>query len=148
MEVAMRLRASMTAAVAAAGLLLSTAAHAQGSASASASAPVEIIDVERFFSAPRALGDAWERAVQAALDGMRALRDAERAALRPVPTPPRAPSPPWSTIAPAPREVPIPRYVVTLQPVVVEPVTQAVIDARGQRATLLGASVEMPWPVP
>ena len=91
----MRLRTSMTTAVAAAGLFFSTAAHAQGSAAPPpASAPVEIIDVERFFSAPRALGDAWERAVQAALDGMRVLRDAERMALRaPLPAAPKPAAP-------------------------------------------------------
>ncbi|MFT3771306.1 MAG: hypothetical protein QM820_38310 [Minicystis sp.] len=159
----MRLRASVTAAVIAAGLFLSAAAGAQGPplpardgaargpqpAAEPAAKAVDIIDVERFFSAPRALGDAWERAVQAALDGMRALRDAERVATQaPLPVAMRKPAPPWPTIAPVSHEARFARFVVTFQPVTVEPVTQSVVDVRGQRAILLGSVVALPWSVP
>lgn len=142
----MKVRACVTAAVIAAGLCCSAVAGAQEAAKA----PPEIVDVARFFSAPRALGDAWERAVQAVLDGMRALVDADRTtarqALAASPPPKRVPA--WTAVVPAVREVHKARRPVAVHPVAVEPVTETGSDVRGQRAVLLGASVELPWNVP
>src|SRR5262245_394910 len=85
-EVAMKVRAGVVAGASGAALCWSPSARAQEPAPAAASPPavdvptVNIVDVARFFTAPRALGDAWERAVQAVLDGMRVVVEAERAA--------------------------------------------------------------------
>lgn len=148
----MRLRAYVAAASIAAGLWLSAGnARAQGPApppSAPAQAP-DIVGIERFFSAPSALGDTWARVVHAALDGVRDLLQTDgataRAALAPTPKPkPRAPA--WQTVVP-PREAPKARPVA-FQPVSVEPVTRTVADDRGQSATLLGVRAALPWNVP
>jgi hypothetical protein len=148
----MRLRAYVAAASIAAGLWLSTgSARAQGAAPApppAGQAP-DIVGVEKFFSAPSALGDAWQRAVHAVLDGMRDLLQADKAAaqqaLAPAATPkPRAPA--WQLIPPARRET-LHRPVV-LHPVAFEPALRAGDDGRGERATLLGVRAELPWLVP
>jgi len=140
----MKVRAWVTAAAIAAGLCWSPATRAQ-----EAPPLVDVIDAARFLSAPRALGDAWERAVRAALDGVRAFLEADLAARHALAAalPPKR-APPWTTALPARREVREARRVVRLQPATVEPVAQAVLDARGQRATLLGAVVELPWTLP
>jgi len=149
----MKVWTSVPAAAFAAALLLSTgAARAQGPTGAPSAAPppaeaLDIVGVERFFSAPSALGHAWETAVHAVLDRMRALVDAEPRALAPAP-PAKKRAPAWAAPVPARREAPGTHYVVTFQPVTVEPVTQAVADTRGERAVLLGVSVELPWNVP
>jgi hypothetical protein len=144
----MKVRACVTAAVIAAGISWSAAAGAQEAAK---EAPrVDIVDVAQFFTAPRALGDAWERALRAVLDGMRALVDAERTAARQAlaPAPPAKRAPAWTAVVPAVREVGQARRIVAVHPVTVEPVTETVADVRGQRAVLLGASVGLPWNVP
>lgn len=141
----MKVRACVVAAAIAAGLCWSPSARAEETPPA-----VSIVDATRFFTAPRALGDAWERAVQAVRDGMRAMLDAERAAtqqaLATAPPPKRAPA--WHAPLPPPREVRQASRPVAVTPVSVEPPTQSVVDVRGQRATLLGARVELPWTVP
>jgi hypothetical protein len=145
----MKVWLSVPAAAFAAALLLSTGdAHAQGSAVAPTPGQgIDIVGVEQFFSAPSRLGHAWERAVQAVFDRMRTLVEAEPPPLVPV-TPAKKRAPAWAAPAPVHREDPAVRYVVTFQPVTVEPVTQAVADTRGERATLLGMIVELPWNVP
>jgi hypothetical protein len=143
----MKVRACVSAAAIAAAISWSAAAGAQETAPETAR--IDIVDVARFFTAPRALGDAWERALQAVRDGMRALVDQERTAaqqaLAPVPPAKRAPA--WTVVVPAVREV-RQRRTVAVHPVAVEPVTESVADVRGQRAVLLGASVGLPWNVP
>lgn len=143
----MKVRARVTVAVIAAGLSWSAAAGAQEAAK---EAPrVDIVDVARFFTAPSALGHAWERAVQAVLDGMRAVVDVERtAAQQALATPPATRTPVWTAALPAVREVGKARSPLAVHPVVVEPVTEIGPDARWQRAVLLGASAELPWNVP
>ena len=111
---------------------------------------VDYIGAEHFFAVPVTLGDAWARAVNAALDRMRHLVDAEQmvaqgvlgaAAHRPKP-------PAWAAPLPRPPKATTARFVVQPAPYVVEPVTAAVVDTHGEYAVLPGARVELPWMVP
>ena len=143
----MRIRTGVSAAAIAAALLLSAAAaRADGP---TATAPVSLFG-ERFPSAPAVLGDAWSRAVSAALGEMARLLD-DRAALRQAvftPAAPRRRAVAWQTPSPGGREIEPVRAFIELRPVLIEPPTQATGDVRGERAALLGAHVELPWSVP
>lgn len=101
------------------------------------------------FTAPAALGDAWERAVQAVLEGMKAFLETDRAVAQQViaPVPAHARAPVWFS-APVTKDTRAAREAVSLQPVKVEPPTQAAYDARADRMLLLGLSVELPHRTP
>lgn len=145
----MRVRSCVPAAGIAAGLWLGTGiAHAEGPASPPKPA-AEVVEVTR-FAATSALGDAWARAVHAALAGMRDFLEAERAAAQrhalAAAAAPRRKRVSWPTVPPAAADVRATR--VRVQPVPIEPVAQAGVDTRGQSAVLLGAAVDLPWTMP
>lgn len=93
---------------------------------------------------------AWLEAVTAALETVRrAIADARVAADRALAPSPARPIP-WQRVGAAgegdPRRAGA--AVVQLGPAEARPPSEANADVRGQRATLLGARVTLPWRVP
>jgi hypothetical protein len=154
----MRARFLGTALGAAAALLLASAGAAaqptrageKVEASVPSEAKRETIDVQAFVPSPKVLGDAWFKALTAALEAMRRAAELERLAATstlvppaPRPRPAAWPSPPASIDA---RAEPSPS--VQARPVPFVPPIRAASDVRGEQAILLGAVVKLPWMVP
>jgi hypothetical protein len=106
------------------------------------------------LSQPLLRGDAWTRAVRAVIEGVRQAMEADRAAVQKVVTA-AAPATPKSAqpsvfravLPPTVREM-VDTAPIKLGPVPAESVGAGTHDRRGERAALLGASIELPWLVP
>jgi hypothetical protein len=115
------------------------------------------ITPEKLFSAPATLGDAWETALRAVLDGMKQYVEQERLAAEKTVVAPRVVALGSNTLSVRLRKNAAARFVVAPAPLPVvrpaplpyEPFTYADDGARkGESGVLPGISVALPWLVP
>jgi hypothetical protein len=115
------------------------------------------ISPEKLFSAPVVLGDTWETALRAVLDGMKQYVEQERRAAEKTVAVPRAAEPGSSTLSVHIRKNAAARFVVGPTPLPVvrpaplpyQPITYADDGARkGESGVLPGLAVALPWLVP
>jgi hypothetical protein len=159
-----RYNVMVSAIVAAAALSGARTALAQGSSQPAAISPAlaahpqvaASVGNESLFTPPSVLGESWARALQAVIDEMKQSVDAERLEAA------EALSAPYGTARPRARQFTLARSpwmpgealreaiaaTPLLTPVTIEPATESGVDTRGEHATLVGVTMEMPWRVP
>ena len=157
-----RYNVMVSAIVAAAALSGARTALAQGPSQPAASPAlsahpqaVASVSNESLFTPPSVLGESWARALRAVIDEMKQSVDAERLEAEALSAPygmarPRArqftlarsPWMPGEALREAIAATPL------LTPVTIEPATESGVDTRGEHATLVGVTMELPWRVP
>jgi len=112
-------------------------------------AAAPFVDPEVFFGPSKLLGDAWHRAVTAALEAMKRVAQLARLDARKTIVARTQPLP-WHRVIALTRGPAGVERAVVLQaaPIPIEPGSQVVTDGRGQRGLLLGAQATLPWMVP
>ncbi len=154
----MKVRGSVIAAAMGASLVLgakgASAEPPAPSTSGVPPPPQPVLAVDRLLTQPVLKGDAWTRAVQAVIEGVRRAMEQDRLAVQKVvtaalPTTPKSAQPSaFRAVLPTTVRDMVDTAPVILGPVAGESVGAGTIDRRGERSSLLGATIELPWMVP